>query len=177
MTNRSDRLDELLEKIDALVPPIPGNLPEDLFRFVSRRTPLVNVDLLLQRESPTGVRETLLTWRDDEFYLGWHVPGGVIRFKEAFTERIAAVAWTELRAIVECPPEPVAIFNLINTERATRGHFVSLLFPCTLLGGPADNLRCVDIQRPLHGQWAWHRGCPVDLLTPQRVYRRYLEGP
>jgi colanic acid biosynthesis protein WcaH len=32
---------------------------------------------------------TLLTWRDDEsFGAGWHVPGGIIRYKETAADRI-----------------------------------------------------------------------------------------
>ena len=48
-------------------------LPDDVFLFVSRIVPLVNVDLLIQDDRS----RTLLTWRDDEFFgPGWHVPGG-----------------------------------------------------------------------------------------------------
>ncbi len=54
-------------------------LPEDIFRFVTRIAPIVNVDLLMQDEAG----RTLLTWRADEhFGAGWHVPGGIIRFEE-----------------------------------------------------------------------------------------------
>lgn len=41
---------------------------------------MVNVDLLIKNVSSN---ETLLTWREDEYYgPGWHVPGGIVRFKE-----------------------------------------------------------------------------------------------
>ena len=56
------------------------DLPEELFRFISTISPLVNVDLLIKDDT----NRTLLTWRDDEHYgAGWHVPGGIIRFKES----------------------------------------------------------------------------------------------
>ena len=51
-------------------------LPEELFRFVSRLTVMVNIDLLVKDE----LNRVLLSWRDTEFSgAGWHVPGGIIR--------------------------------------------------------------------------------------------------
>ena len=51
-------------------------------------TPLVNVDLLIKDSG-----RTLLTWRDDEFYgPGWHIPGGILGFKERALDRLAKVA-------------------------------------------------------------------------------------
>jgi len=54
-------------------------LPGEVFLFISRMSPMVNVDLLIKDENS----RTLLAWRDDVFSgAGWHVPGGVLRFKE-----------------------------------------------------------------------------------------------
>src|SRR5438105_4861558 len=51
-----------------------AGLPPEVFLFLSRVTPLLNVDLLIQDDRG----RTLLTWRDDEFFgAGWHVPGGI----------------------------------------------------------------------------------------------------
>jgi ADP-ribose pyrophosphatase YjhB (NUDIX family) len=73
-------------------------LPEELFLFASRITPLVNVDLLVKDK----LGKTLLTWRDDGYYPpSWHIPGGIIRYKETFAERIKEVARTELGAAVD----------------------------------------------------------------------------
>ena len=72
---------ELREIIDILESSIPNpskGLPEEVFLFVSRITPLINVDLLIKNEQ----NHTLLTWRNDSYYLGWHIPGGIIRYKE-----------------------------------------------------------------------------------------------
>ena len=56
-----------------------AGLPDELFYYISRITPLVNVDLLIKDES----ERTLLSWRDDQYCgKGWHVPGGIVRFKE-----------------------------------------------------------------------------------------------
>jgi|ETN02SMinimDraft_4_1059925.scaffolds.fasta_scaffold131854_2 colanic acid biosynthesis protein WcaH len=51
-------------------------LREELFRFVSRLTVMVNIDLLVKDE----LNRVLLSWRETEFSgAGWHVPGGIIR--------------------------------------------------------------------------------------------------
>jgi hypothetical protein len=39
---------------------------------------MINVGLLLK--DPTC--GTLLTWREDDFRTGWHIPGGIIRLYE-----------------------------------------------------------------------------------------------
>jgi hypothetical protein len=63
----------LIRQLDGLIDAGAGGLPEELFLFVSRITPLINVDLLIQDDG----RRTLLTWRSDRFFgPGWHVPGG-----------------------------------------------------------------------------------------------------
>jgi ADP-ribose pyrophosphatase YjhB (NUDIX family) len=141
-------------------------LPQEVFRFISRMTPLINVDLLIQDGGP----RTLLTWRDDEFYgPGWHVPGGIIRYKETAADRIGACAREELGAGVSSDPAPLGIYETISKE-PTRGHHISLLFRCRLLSPPEEGKRAGD--SPKHGQWRWHDRCPPDLIEEQREYTR-----
>ena len=85
----------------------PGRgLPEEVFLFASRIMPLINVDLLIQED---GGR-TLLTWRDDEsFGQGWHIPGGIIRYKQTTAERIRACARQELGAEVTFDAAPLLV--------------------------------------------------------------------
>ena len=145
-------------------------LPEEIFLFVSRITPLVNVDLLIQDD---GGR-TLLTWRDDEFFgKGWHVPGGIVRYKEVAADRVRACAMEELGAEVSFDPAPILVSETIREER-TRGHFISLLYRCRLVGAPAERLRA-QTTRPQPGQWRWHSGRPADLLAVQSQYARFID--
>src|SRR4051812_35668949 len=138
-------------------------LPTDIFLFVSRLTPLVNVDLLIK----DAAGRTLLTWRDDEFYgAGWHVPGSIIRFKETFAERIQACARDELGTSVSSDGRPLLVIQGISAQ-ATRGHAISFLFRCTLLGAPDEGRRARS-ERPSAGQWRWHDAAPADLLEAQR---------
>ena len=63
-------------------------LPEEIFMGVSKMTPITNVDLLLKDSK----NRCLLAWRDDEYAgTGWHIPGGVIRYKETMAERVNLV--------------------------------------------------------------------------------------
>jgi ADP-ribose pyrophosphatase YjhB (NUDIX family) len=147
-----------------------AGLPEEFFLFISRFTPLINVDLLIQ----DGSRGTLLTWRQDETYGdGWHVPGGIIRYKETAEARIHATARAELGADVEFDPQPLAIEQSIEPERRERGHFISMLYRCHLAGPPDAAMRYVE-GRPERGQWSWHPQCPADLIPAQARYRRFF---
>lgn len=153
----------------AIADPTQG-LPEEVFLLVSRLTPLVNVDLLIQDEQG----RTLLTWRDDEFYpQGWHVPGGIVRLKEPLADRIHAVAATELGATVTFAKEPLAMHEAILPDQVNRGHFLSLLYACKLTSPPQERLRYAG-GAPQRGQWMWHATCPDNLLPAQDMYRRFL---
>ena len=72
----------------------PGiGLPEPIFYFATRITPIVNVDLLII----SNKYGYFLTWRDDEFAgRGWHLPGGVVRVNETLLERARLVLINEI---------------------------------------------------------------------------------
>lgn len=160
---------ELIASLEAALPEAGGGLPEDVLQFVSRLTPLVNVDLLIQDDRS----RTLLTWRDDEhFGPGWHVPGGLIRLKERAADRIRACAQEELGVDVEGDREPIFVHESIGDQR-NRGHHLSLLYRCRLLG-PPDDMRRARSEPPRPGQWRWHDRCPPDLLREQAAYARFL---
>lgn len=166
----ADRLTAAIAFIDAAASTTTAGLPEPIFQLVSRLTPLVNVDLLILDDAG----RCLLTWRDDAFYgPGWHVPGGIIRFRERSAERIAAVAAGELGATVEADPSPLAVHEIFHPHRDVRGHFISLLFGCRLLS-PLDERRRSGPDGPRHGDWAWHAGAPTNLIEQHRIYGRYL---
>ncbi|MFA5095946.1 MAG: NUDIX domain-containing protein [Candidatus Omnitrophota bacterium] len=149
----------------------PGKgLPEDVFLLVSRLTPLINVDLLIKNKRG----QTLLTWRDDGFFpAGWHIPGGIVRYKETMAERIQAVARSEVRAKVKCAHTPLVIREVIIPSFTDRAHAISFLFACELTGSPAKKLKFVK-GAPEPGQWAWHDRPPKDLIIVHRMYRNFI---
>lgn len=159
-----------IRTLDSCIDDASQGLPEDIFLFVTGITPMVNVDLLIRDDRGC----TLLTWRDDGYCAaGWHVPGGIVRFKERMEDRIHAVAASELDTSVRFTPEPLAVNEVIHPSRGVRGHFVSFLFECILLGSPSPCLR-LGQGAPKPGQWAWHKECPDNLVSVQDMYKEHF---
>jgi ADP-ribose pyrophosphatase YjhB (NUDIX family) len=164
------RLEDHIKAIEEAVGDPTKGLPQAVFDLVGRLSPVLNVDLLIRNER----RETLLTWRHDELYHGWHIPGGVVRFKEQMAQRVAEVARTELGATVTMNPDPAAITQIINPSRNARGHFVAFLFECQLTS-PLDAALRHDGGAPRPGQWAWHASYPPDMIDAHEIYRRFID--
>jgi colanic acid biosynthesis protein WcaH len=113
-----------------------------------------------------------MTWREDRFYgPGWHVPGGVVRFKESLAARLRAVAALELGAQIAPEPVPVEVFELTAPDRDLRGHFITLAYRCRL-HTPLDPARQAPAgARPSAGQWAWFEELPPDTIRQHRIYQ------
>lgn len=165
------RLEDHIAAIESSIDDPRQGLPQPVFDVICRIMPVVNVDLLIRNEC----REILLTWRDDELYHGWHVPGGIVRFKERMADRVAAVARTELGTAVTMLPEPLAVNEIILSERPARGHFVSFLFDCKLIGPPDETMRCRGAAPKRH-EWAWHAAYPPDMISSHEIYRRFFDA-
>ena len=170
MIDNTTNLNKTIELLESYIKDPAKGLPEDVFLFISRITPLVNVDLLIKNEQ----NHTLLTWRDDRIYPpSWHIPGGIIRFKETIEQRIHAVAENELGVKVKFKKEPLAI-NEVILPLKVRGHFISLLYECTLIGSLDEGLK-FKAGNPSPGQWAWHDKCPENIIPVHQMYRKYIE--
>ena len=157
-----------LENILASMSDPRKGLPDEVFHFIRKVTPLINVDLLIRRDGCT-----LLAWREDEYDKGWHIPGGIVRFREAFQARIDAVALTELGATVESESSPC---NIAQLRQHSRGHFISLLYRCTLTS-EIEEARLFSGQGvPANGALSWIEGVPEDFYPAQAFYNEWLEG-
>jgi ADP-ribose pyrophosphatase YjhB (NUDIX family) len=158
-----------IELLESWAPDPHRGLPLDLFLFISRLVPMVNVDLLIKDDR----EQVLLTWRDDEIHgAGWHVPGGMIRFKESAADRIRATAREELGAEVVFEPNP-SVEEIIEPERKLRGHHVALVYSCRLISELDETLRFKG-GKPTGGQWAWHESCPSNLIAAHKRYSRFF---
>ena len=161
-------LSDSIRYIERCVPSPGKGLPQEVFLFASRLTPLINVDLLIRNDEG----HVLLTWRDDQIFgQGWHIPGGCIRLGETFSDRIAAVAETELGVTVTVSPNPISICETIDNTRPSRTHHITLLFECQLDCEPLQSNRYED-DHPKPSTWAWHANPPENLL--QREYRTWF---
>jgi colanic acid biosynthesis protein WcaH len=161
---------KLIDLLESCIGNPSQGLPDDVFLFLSRITPLINVDLLIKNKE----NHTLLTWRDDGYYPpGWHIPGGIIRYKETATTRIKAVAASELGACVKIKKDPLAIKEFIHPSRKNRGHGISLLYECSLIS-PIDENRRYKKGPPKPGEWAWHERCPPNIIKVHKMYRDFM---
>lgn len=159
---------EAIEFLDKQVPNPSEGLPDEVFYYISRTTPLVNVDLLIKDEKG----RTLLSWRDDQYTgKGWHVPGGIVRFKEKLETRIQKVAKNEIGATVKFDLVPIAI-NQIMCRENTRGHFISILYKCFLTNKFIPKNKNLTNRDP--GYLEWHTTCPDNLLKFHEIYRKFL---
>lgn len=148
-------------------------LPEEVFRLVASLTPMVNVDLLIHDVEG----RVLLSWRDDvQCGNGWHVPGGIVRYKETREQRIVRTALTELGTAVAFDKEPVLIKDIM-TEQTVRGHFITFVYRCYLPRGfRIDNGGKGETET---GYLKWHKTFPENMVRGQRelyaAYERRIE--
>lgn len=171
MVDDIDSPEKIINLLESFINNPSEGLPYEVFLFVTRITPMINVDLLIKNEN----NHTLLTWRDDGIYLpGWHVPGGIIRYKETISDRIKAVAAGELGAKIKFSEKPLAINEVIHPpSRRVRGHFISMLYECALLSSLDEKLR-YEKGTPKPGEWAWHNKCPDNIISVHEMYRKFM---
>jgi len=144
-------------------------LPDEVFFYISRTTPLVNVDLLIKDE----FGRTLLSWRNKKYTgKGWHVPGGIVRFKETLEARVRKVAETEIGADISFDANPMVINQVIYPDRKIRAHFISFLYKCFLSSTFVPQNEGLSITD--NGYLKWHDYCPDNLLEVHGMYRKYI---
>ena len=143
-----------------------SDLPESEFLYISSRTPLINVDMLVVNE----YGEILLSWRDDEYCgTGWHIPGGIIRHGETMRERLEKTAKAELGIIPQFEDYPCKISEIFLRQEY-RNHFVSHLFK-----GRCRQDDLITVEKPTNpGDLKWlsqYEG----LVYSQEPYEKYLK--
>ncbi|MBF0436864.1 MAG: NUDIX hydrolase [Magnetococcales bacterium] len=163
-------MNQAIAVLDRHVPYPSAGLPDPMFYFISRMTPLINVDLLIKDEG----NRTLLAWRDDRFSgRGWHLPGGIIRFQERMETRLHKVIESEIGTTgVTFDPTPIAFNEIIIPGYRDRGHFISLLYRCYLHASfvPAND----GLLPTSPGFLRWYATCPENLLGFHDIYRQFL---
>jgi colanic acid biosynthesis protein WcaH len=144
-------------------------LPKDIFLFVSRITPLVNVDLLIKNERG----HVLLSWRDDRYVgRGWHIPGGIVRSHERLEERIKRVSLMEIGVMVQFNPIPVEV-NQVIYKKKTRGHFISFLYECFL--SEKIVIHNHGLRQTDNGYLRWHTVWPMNIIgVHKKIYKKYF---
>jgi len=164
-------LSVLIQKLESFVTNPNIGLPNEIFYFISRNTPLVNVDLLIVDEKD----RVLLTWREDTFTgSGWHIPGGIIRVGESAVSRINKVAELELHAEVTIQKGPLFVHEFINKKNSDRCHFISLPYRCRM----CKDFKVSEFNESLpdenRGHAKWFEIPPVDTINIQKSYLKKL---
>lgn len=164
------KITDAIARLDQEVPNPKNGLPDDIFYYITRTTPMINVDLLVQHPE----KGTLLSWRNDPYAgKGWHIPGGIIRYKESFAERILAVAKTELHTDqIEFDPAPIDVNEILVPEKKDRAHFISLLYRCTVSEDYQIDNGNLNDREPEYLKWI--KGIPEDLLSFHGIYKKFL---
>lgn len=162
-------IDTAIKYLEKQIKDPSQGLPKEIFLFVSRLVPMVNIDLLIKDEKD----RTLLSWRDDQYAgTGWHVPGGIVRFKEGLETRIQKVIEKEIGTAAKVNPVPIAI-NQVICSHNTRGHFISLLYKCFVSGKFVP--KNTGLKKTDNGYLMWHDSYPKNLVkVQQKMYKRFI---
>ena len=105
-------------------------IPVEIFNALNATIPISACEIVIFDKS----KGLLLTWREDEFWKGWHFPGSIIRKGEKFEQTLKRVAKDELGRNLKSHQ---FIFPM-NYHNGPRGHSVSFVFLCELSGQPKD---------------------------------------
>lgn len=170
---RKNTVDEAVKILDDEIKDPCQGLPEDIFLFATRITPMVNVDLLIRNDA----NQVLLTWRGGNYYSpGWHIPGGIVRLRESMYERIEKVGEKELGAAVSYEMSPFVINEVIRSpERVNRTHFISFLFEVQLKSELSNKLQYRD-GVPKNGEWNWYASCPQNIIPVHKMYTNIINN-
>lgn len=114
-------LQTLVKLLGKLKHPERG-LPQEVFDALVRVVPFIACELVVI--SPR--KELLLVWRDDQYWKGWHFPGGLLRYRECWEERIQKIARLELGVRIK----RWKFLFAVNHPHTVRGHGVSLVWLC-----------------------------------------------
>ena len=160
--------DKIKDLENYIINPRKG-LPESIFLFLTRISPMINVDLLVKNNRG----QTLLTWRKkgEKYPAGWHVPGGIIRFKEKASERVKKVAKLELGSEVLFDENPIFIKEIFLNQK-NRSHFISLLYLCKL-----KNKIKINFKNGINNEkMQWFSKCPKNIIKPHVIYKRFINN-
>ena len=171
MTNKPLPIDSVCQVLDAMEG--RAGIGKNVFGSISSLTPAVSVELIIKSRDQ---QRNLLTWRDDELYgPGWHVPGGVVRFKETLSSRVDKVLKEEIAASASKIMGPIGFHELVNDKRDKRGHFIWFVYKVTLSEDPPIETKAQD--GPIaNGNWRWFTNCPDNLIENQRPLVEYING-
>lgn len=101
--------------------------PYPVFVALCKSVPMIAVNLAVMPDN----RRLLLTYREDEFYKGWHIPGSILRYRESLADVFKRIGRQELKMKIKS----IRFVNYF-IEHSRRGHELILLFVARPVGAP-----------------------------------------
>ena len=146
--------DKEIKQLVGLLKKVRLPAPYPVFVALLGSVPIVAVDLAVMPDKD----HILLTYRDDEFYKGWHVPGSILRYAETTQDAWKRVATKELGMNIGS-----ATFLAYFNYKDHRESGVTLLFTARPKGNPTD------------GEYFAFNKLPKDFLKAQQFEIDYLK--
>ncbi|MEK9170263.1 MAG: NUDIX hydrolase [Patescibacteria group bacterium] len=103
--------------------------PYPVFVALCKSVPMVAVNLAVMPDK----NHVLLTYRKDEFYDSWHIPGSILRYKETPKDALKRVCRKEISVKIK-KLRFVGFFN----DYDVRGHELVLLYAARPINKPKD---------------------------------------
>ena len=118
-----------------------------------------------------------MIFRDDGFYgPGWHLPGGIIRFREKVKSRILITLAKELNikkgdinllSLISC-------VEVINSKKILRSHFLSFVY-LVKLSKKNNKFPFFDENKVYrHGDIAYHQKCPENIIKEHLRFKKII---
>ncbi len=138
-------------------------IPQEAWAAVQKAFALPYLEFLVFRRAPDGVLEFLLTHRTDEFWHGWHIPGGIWRTTHSVGDGCKALAKQELG--IDTPLAIVAKAGWEKWHDHPYGNPISHICICT---SPVEIQETDSIK--------WFRQVPSDMIDDNGHHVEYIKS-
>lgn len=128
-------------------------LPQEVFEALVKIVPFVACEIIIMNEK----KEFFMTWRADNWHTGWHFPGGLMRFRERFEDRLRKTAQRELGVDII----KYRFLLPINYLDSRHAHGVSLVF------------ECISDKIPMEGKF--FKRMPIDIIPDHEETWKIIE--
>lgn len=134
---------------------VPRRIPAAVFDTLLHLTPQVTIETVIVRQhgGRTNVLLTRRSPRESRYPNIWHAPGSFIRYRERTQDTLGRIARHELGLAGFASATFVTWRNIPSSPV---GHFLSLVFRCTIR------------RRPARGRWFAVNALPPSVLPYQR---------
>ncbi|MDE2001605.1 MAG: hypothetical protein KGI60_03535 [Patescibacteria group bacterium] len=129
MKNKALLTKKEIDTLVLLLPKLRWPLPYPVFIALCKSVPVIPINLAIMPDS----NHILLTYRKDQFYDNWHIPGMILRYGEKIRNRLRLVAKDELGMRIKN-----IRFVGYSEYRDAREHGIGLLFMAQAIGSPSD---------------------------------------